>query len=121
MSAATDGFSAMMSFLARRRESPQMISAKAEALQPPNATLGLRARACAREARAVSLVGQAVLRPAEQLFCDQLAGRRLLIPQHHQHDQLELLDRDGRARSGEGARDPEVAVLSPQDPPLLVR
>jgi hypothetical protein len=34
MSAATDGFSAMMSFLAMRRERPQMISAKPHAVQP---------------------------------------------------------------------------------------
>jgi hypothetical protein len=34
MSAATDGFSAMISFLAMRRERPQMISAKRRAVQP---------------------------------------------------------------------------------------
>jgi hypothetical protein len=37
MSAATDGFSAMMSFFAMRRERPQMISANARVLQPPRA------------------------------------------------------------------------------------
>jgi hypothetical protein len=36
MSAATDGFSAMMSFFAMR-ERPQMISANAQAVQPPGA------------------------------------------------------------------------------------
>ena len=47
MSAATDGFSAMMSFLAMRRERPQMISAKARPVQPDR-NYGLTAAAYVR-------------------------------------------------------------------------
>src|SRR5438874_912933 len=50
MSAATDGFSAMMSFLPMPRERPQMIIAKDHAVQPPpRAVFATRARARARE------------------------------------------------------------------------
>src|SRR5678815_4524698 len=118
MSAATDGFSAMMSFLAMRRERPQMLSAKADAVQPLNAAGRSHVRAWRVE---FSLVGEAALRPAEELFGYQLAGRCLLIPEHHQHDQLELLDGERSARSGERALDDQFAVLRRQDSRLLER
>src|SRR5262245_22279765 len=117
MSLATDGFSAMMSFLAMRRERPQMISANAPALQPPGLS---RARTRVR-AREISLVRQPVLRAAEDFLGDELAGRRLLIPQHHQHDQLQLLDGQRSARCGEGTLQDELAVLRREDARLLER
>jgi len=56
-----------------------MISAKADAVQQVNAAGRSYARVRARREE-FSLVGQAALRPAEELFGYQLAGRCLLIP-----------------------------------------
>src|SRR2546421_8800756 len=112
MSAATDGFSAMMSFLAMGGERPQMISAKPRAVQPPAALTHTRARE-------VTLVRQPRLRSAEKVLGEKLARRRLLIPQHHEDDELQLIEGERRARCGEGSLEHELARLRGEYPRLL--
>src|SRR5581483_10202303 len=88
-----------------------MISAKAPAVQPPlPARTRARARALARLAR---------MRRAEQVLGEQLACRRLLVPQHHQDDKLQLLERERVARRGESALEHHFPVLRAQDARLL--
>src|SRR5712692_4552710 len=116
MSAATEGFSAMMSFFAMGRERPQMISANAARLQPRGATRA-RGRAHARE----ELARQARVRRPEDVFGHELAGRRLLVPENHQHDQFELLQSEIFPRSGERALDYQLAGLRGQDARMLQR
>src|SRR5687768_10034260 len=114
MSPATDGFSAMMSFLSMPGERAEMISAKPAQLQPGGAFARVRARARTRKS-----VRQAAVRGAEQILGEQPAGRRLLVPQHHQHDQLELVERQRAARSGERALGHQLARLRVEDARLL--
>src|SRR6266850_1886377 len=115
MSAATDGFSAMMSFLAMPRERPQMIIAKDGPLQPPPSY----ARACARTRG--YLVRQAAVRRAEQVLGQELAGGRLLVPEDHEHDQLQLVERERVARGGERALEHQLARLRGQNARVLER
>src|SRR5213075_1243643 len=121
MSAATDGFSAMMSFLAMGGERPQMISAKQRAVQPPAALTHTRVLATRAHARAGTLVRQPRLRGAEKVLGEKLACRRLLIPQHHEDDELQLIERERRARCGEGSLEHELARLRGEYPRLLQR
>src|SRR6185436_8436197 len=100
MSAATDGFSAMMSFLPMRRK-----AADDKCKRAPASTTGAswRTRGLARQPGA---------RRAEEILRHQAARGRLLIPHHHQHDQLELL---ARLRSEDARvleRHEEAAALS---------
>src|SRR5262245_26871237 len=101
MSPATDGFSAMMSFLLMRRERPQRILAK---------TSG--GKLLARRARVWS---------GEQILGQQPAGGCLLVPQHHQRDELQLLEAQRLARGGERALDHEFARLRIEDAGVLER
>src|SRR5216117_2855419 len=118
MSAATDGFSAMMSFLPMPRERPQMIIAKDYAVQPPRrAAFAIRARARTRS----SLVRQAAVRRAEQILGQELARRRLLIPEHHEDDQLHLVERECVTGGGERALEHQLARFRGQDARLLER
>jgi hypothetical protein len=80
MSAATEGFSAMMSFRVMGCERPQRIPAKIAPFQPIPVSYA-RARA-----RTAPSTGPA--RPAgrTQLLRDQLARRGLLVPQNHEND-----------------------------------
>src|SRR5882762_2987555 len=121
MSAATDGFSAMTSFLPIRRERPEMISANGQAVQPRFAELReenarARTRACARK-----LVGKPRVRRAEEVFGDEAAGGHLLVPQHYQHDELQLIQRQAVTGGGERALDHELASLRVENPRLLQR
>ena len=69
MSPATDGFSAMMSFLAMQRERPQMISANRKQVQPPLRQAVLESLlACAR---ARCSVRQSRVRRGEQILCKE--------------------------------------------------
>src|SRR5207245_11231764 len=119
MSAATDGFSAMMSFLPMPRERPQMIIAKDYAVQPPPRAVLLRARVRARTRS--DLVRQAAMRRAEQILGQELARRRLLIPEHHEDDQLHLVERKRVTRGGERALEHQLARFRGQDARLLER
>src|SRR5437016_12726651 len=124
MSAATDGFSAMTRFCPIR-ERPEMISANGQAVQPGFARLReenahARARACARKSVRV-LVRKPRARRAEEVFGDEAAGGHLLVPQHHQHDELQLIQRQALAGSGERALDHELASLRVENPGLLQR
>ena len=58
---------------------------------------------------------------AEKVLGDQAAGGRLLIPHHHQHDQLELFQRERVARGGERALDHQLARLWIEDARVLER
>src|SRR5207249_11763213 len=89
-------------------------SAKQRPLQPPP-RYALATRACAREAS----VGQPSVGRAEQILSEQLAGGGLLIPQHHQHDELELIERQRGAASGERALEHELARLRRKHARLL--
>src|ERR1041385_246678 len=108
MSAATDGFSAMMSFLPMRRKAADDKCKRAPA-QPP---AGRGASALARDPRA---------RRAEEILRHEAARRRLLIPHHHQHDELQLLQRQRLARCRERALDHQLARLRIEDSWVLER
>src|SRR5574341_1819132 len=101
MSPATDGFSAMMSFLPMRRERPQRIPAKTSGEKP--------------------LAGHARARRGEKILGDEPAGRHLLIPQHHEHHKLELLEAERVAGSRERALDHELAGFGVENAGLLQR
>src|SRR5687768_12910134 len=118
MSPATDGFSAMMSFLAMQRERPQMISANRKRVQPAARESPL-ACACVRAREA--LVRESGVRGGEQILGEEPARRCLLVPQHHQHDELQLLERQGLARGGERSLENELAGLRREDAGVLER
>src|SRR5437870_2272939 len=105
MSAATDGFSAMMSFLFMRRERPQRILAKPQAVQPPRAPSPARASACETECPYAALAWQTRVRRTEEVFGDQAAGGRLLVPEHHEYDQLDLVKGQRVSRGGKRTLD----------------
>src|SRR5580765_8988006 len=109
MSAATGGFSAMMSFLPMRRK-----AADDKCKRAPASTTGAswKTRGLARQPRA----GR-----AEEILGHQAARGRLLIPHYHQHDQLELLKRQGLARRCERALDHQLARLRSEDARVLER
>src|ERR1700694_208798 len=122
MSAATDGFSAMTSFFPMRRERPQMISANAEAVQPRCAGENPRTRERAHaRARVRALVGEPHVRRAEEIFGDEAAGGHLLVPEHHQHYELELIEREAVSGGGERALDHQLARLRIENARLLER
>src|SRR5688500_8698556 len=104
MSAATDGFSAMMSFLPMRKGAD-------DKCKPPPGSTG----------PAHGLAGQPRVGCAEKVLGDQPAGRCLLVPQHHEHDQLQLLERQRVARSGERALDDQLARAGAEDAGMLER
>ena len=60
-------------------------------------------------------------RRAEQILRHQAARGRLLIPHHHQHDELQLLDRQRRPGSGERALQYDLPRLRREDARLLER
>src|SRR6267142_2732847 len=108
MSAATDGFSAMMSFLPISRK-----AADDKCKRAPASTTGAswrKTRGLARQPRAGC---------AEEILRHQAARGRLLIPHHHQHDELELLQRQGLARRRERALDHQLAGLRSEDARVL--
>src|SRR5262245_52534794 len=108
MSAATDGFSAMMSFLPMPRK-----AADDKCKQAPASTTGApRQKGLARHARA---------RRAEKILRHEAARGRVLVPHHHQHDELELLERERLAGGGERALDHQLARLRSQDSRVLER
>ena len=61
------------------------------------------------------------MRGAKQIFGEKMAGRRLLVPEHHQHDELQLIERERRPGSGERALENELARFGRQDARLLQR
>src|SRR5437868_10534271 len=99
MSLATDGFSAMMSFLPMPCERPPMISASSGRFNRRSGSGMCYTRVRARGRSA----GQARVRHAEEILGKQSTGARLLVPQHHQHDELQLIERKRVAGSGERA------------------
>src|SRR5690349_20409697 len=108
MSFATDGFSAMMSFLLMRRKAADD-KCNAAGLQLL-AALHRSLRASRAPPRG-ALVGQPAVLRREKILGHRLAARCLAVPEHHQHDQLELLDRENRARGGKRALDHQLAGL----------
>src|SRR5690242_19141536 len=120
MSPATDGFSAMTSFLAMggakgRRGYPQ--SARCYNLR--RKFVRSRARPRAWKAASGASGRQARGRGREEILGDQLAGRRLLVPEHHQNDELELLERQLVTVRGERSLDHVLAHLGAEDARML--
>src|SRR3712207_2308935 len=109
MSLATDGFSAMMSFLPMRRKAAE------DTRKGCGASTRVVSGSRLRRARARPLTRQPAVRRAEKVLGNELAGGRLLIPQHHQHDKLELVQAERVAGRGQRALDHELAVLRVQD------
>src|SRR6185436_16764062 len=109
MSAATDGFSAMMSFLPMRRKAAD------DKCKPALAST------TGAEWRKSELARHPHPRRAEEVLRHEAARGRLLVPHHHQHDELELLQRQGLARRRERALEHELARLRSEDAGVLER
>src|SRR5438067_739955 len=64
---------------------------------------------------------QARLGGAEEVLGEQAARCRLLVPEHHQDNQLQLLEGKRVTRGGERALQDQLAVLRAQNSRLLQR